>query len=246
MNKKKMKDRLSLCSNNQQDESVWSSQFLLGPLKQLRERPRARFSKVPKLFGHISGRIILFVCSKRRRLEARNFAVILIYIPFTTYEKKQLYRISGSQFYEWLFGPEMFSGLSRNRPLNGDSNTDLCDAGAIGSLSLCATITSPQMMDMGAGMAQWWEHSPPTNVAQVRFPDSTQYVGWVWRWFTSLLREVFLRVLRFSPLLKNQHLQIAIRSRFQLTNSHSVEVPLQIPILFYIDLHIWCHFNLQF
>ena len=39
--------------------------------------------------------------------------------------------------------------------MNGDSNTDLCDAGATGSWSLCATITSPQMMDMGAGMAQW-------------------------------------------------------------------------------------------
>ena len=30
---------------------------------------------------------ILFVSSKRRRLEARNFAVIFIFIPFTTYEK---------------------------------------------------------------------------------------------------------------------------------------------------------------
>ena len=49
--------------------------------------PGARSSKVPKLFGHISGDIILFVSSKRRRLEARNFAVILIFIPFTTYEK---------------------------------------------------------------------------------------------------------------------------------------------------------------
>ena len=28
--------------------------------------------------------------------------------------KDQLYRISGSQFYEWLFGPKKFSGLSRN------------------------------------------------------------------------------------------------------------------------------------
>ena len=28
----------------------------------------------------------------------------------------------------------------------------------------------------------------------------------------SLFREVFLRVLRFSPLLKNQHFQISIRS----------------------------------
>ena len=45
------------------------------------------FSKVPKLFGRISDDIILFVSSKRRRLEARNFAVIFIFIPFTTCEK---------------------------------------------------------------------------------------------------------------------------------------------------------------
>ena len=49
----------------------------------------ARFLKVPKLFGRILGDIILFV-SKRRRLEAQNFAVILIFIPFTTYEKTSL------------------------------------------------------------------------------------------------------------------------------------------------------------
>ena len=47
----------------------------------------ACFSKVPKLFGRISGDIILFVSSKRRRLEARNFAVIFIFILSTTYEK---------------------------------------------------------------------------------------------------------------------------------------------------------------
>ena len=63
-----------------------------------------------------------------------------------------------------------------------------------------------------AGMAQWWERSPSTNVSRVRFPDPAAYVGWVCCWFSSLLREVFLRVLRFSPLLKNQHFQILIRS----------------------------------
>ena len=47
----------------------------------------ARFSKDLKPFGRISGEIILFVCSKRRRLEARNFEVVLIFIPSTTYEK---------------------------------------------------------------------------------------------------------------------------------------------------------------
>ena len=66
----------------------------------------------------------------------------------------------------------------------------------------------------GAGMAQWWdpERSPPTNVSWVRLPDPASYAGWVCCWFSSLVREVFLRVLRFSPLLKNQRFQIPIRS----------------------------------
>ena len=55
------------------------------------------------------------------------------------------------------------------------------------------------------GMARWWERSPPTNVARVQIPASTPNVGWVCCWFSPLLREVFLRVLRFPPLLKNQH-----------------------------------------
>ena len=87
-----------------------------------------------------------------------------------------------------------------------------------------------------AGMAQWWEHSPPTDVAWDRFLGSTQYVGWVCCWFSSLLQEVFLRVLQFFPLLKNQHFQILIQSRFQWTNSHSVEVPLQIPTVLLLFL----------
>ena len=53
-----------------------------------------------------------------------------------------------------------------------------------------------------AVVAWWWEQSPPTNVARVRFPTSMSYVCWVC-WFSSLLWEVFPRVLRFSPLLKN-------------------------------------------
>mgnify|MGYP000724819113 CR=1 FL=1 len=77
----------------------------------------ACFSKVPKLLGLISGDIIPFVSAQRRRFEARNFAVF-IFIPFTTYEKDQLYRISRLEFYEWLFGPEKLSGLSSNGPLS--------------------------------------------------------------------------------------------------------------------------------
>ena len=73
-------------------------------------------------------------------------------------------------------------------------------------------------------MAQWWERSPPTNVARVQIPALTPYVGWVCCWFSPLLREVFLWVLRFSSLLKNQHFQIPIRPGIRQTKNHFVDV----------------------
>ena len=39
------------------------------------------------------------------------------YYPLYNIWEDQLHRISGSEFYKWLFGPEKFSGLSRNGPL---------------------------------------------------------------------------------------------------------------------------------
>ena len=65
---------------------------------------------------------------------------------------------------------------------------------------------------LGAGMAQWWECLPPTIVSRVRFPDPASYVGWVCCWFSTLLWEVFLWVLRVTPLFKNQYFQIPVRS----------------------------------
>ena len=41
---------------------------------------------------------------------------------------------------------------------------------------------------------------------------SASYVGCFWCWFSSLLRKVFLRVLRSSTLFKNQHFLIPLRS----------------------------------
>ena len=57
--------------------------FPKGRLKQT----RGLFLESPETFRAYSGDIILFASSKRRRLEARNFAVTFIFIPFTTYEK---------------------------------------------------------------------------------------------------------------------------------------------------------------
>ena len=47
--------------------------------------------------------------------------------------------------------------------------------------------------------------------SQQSSPGSNRYVGWVCCWFSPLPREIFLRVLRFSPLFKNQHFQIPMR-----------------------------------
>ena len=75
----------------------------------------ACFSKVPKLFGPISGDIILFVSVQRRRLKARNFAIVFILFPLQ-HITEQLYGIGGSEFYERLLWPEKMSGLTKNEP----------------------------------------------------------------------------------------------------------------------------------
>ena len=64
-----------------------------------------------------------------------------------------------------------------------------------------------------AGMVQWWERLPPTNVAWVWFPNPVSYVGWVCCWFSSLFQGFFSR---FSSLLPPQKptFQIPIRSGF--------------------------------
>ena len=76
----------------------------------------ARFSKVPKLFGRISGYIILFVSSERRRLGTRNFAFILIFIPFTTYEKTGFPELACRSFTNGFSGPKSFPDFRETGP----------------------------------------------------------------------------------------------------------------------------------
>ena len=60
----------------------------------------ACFSKVPKLVGRISGDLILFVSLKRKRLGARNFAVMLIFIPASQNKRVGVSRMSFRDFRE--------------------------------------------------------------------------------------------------------------------------------------------------
>ena len=52
----------------------------------------------------------------------------------------------------------------------------------------------------GAAMTQWQNHTPPTNMAGVPFPDPVSYVGWVC-WFSTLVK-IFWGSLR---ILKDLH-----------------------------------------
>ena len=54
--------------------------------------------------------------------------------------------------------------------------------------------------------------APSTNVARLRLPVPVSYVGWVCCWFSSLPREVFLRVLWFFNSLSSK----TNTSKFQL------------------------------
>ena len=50
----------------------------------------ACFSKVPKLFGCISGEIVVFVSSKLRRLKARDFPLFLFLFPLQPVKRPPL------------------------------------------------------------------------------------------------------------------------------------------------------------
>ena len=73
-------------------------------------RPGACFSKGPNLFGWHNSLCIFKI---------KESCVMKLCSYFNFYSlyniwKDQLYRISGSVFYEWLFGPVKFPGLLRN------------------------------------------------------------------------------------------------------------------------------------
>ena len=78
--------------------------------------PGTRFSKVPKLFKSILGDIILFVSSKRRRLEAPNLAVMLIFIPYTACEKTSFTEYAGRSFTNGFSGPKSFQDFRETDP----------------------------------------------------------------------------------------------------------------------------------
>ena len=91
-------------------------------------------------------------------------------------------------------------------------------------------------------MAQWWECSPPTNVDRVQILASTPYVDWVCCWFSPLLREVFLRVLRFSPLLKTPTFPNSNSTRNQVNEEPLCRCATSKSLFVYLFIYLFIYF----
>ena len=61
----------------------------------------ARFSKVPKLYGPLSGVIITFVFQERRGFKSSNSTVVFLFVAL---KKDWFFKTSGWQFHKWLLG----------------------------------------------------------------------------------------------------------------------------------------------
>ena len=78
--------------------------------------PVACFFKVLKLFGCILGDTILSVSSKPRHLTAWNFMVVLIFIPFTAYQRTSFTEQAGQSYTNGFSGPKSFRDFRGTGP----------------------------------------------------------------------------------------------------------------------------------
>ena len=61
-------------------------------------------------------RVFFFISSKQRCLQARNFAVILIFIPFTTYQRTSFTEWAGRKFRNGFSSPKRFRDFRQTGP----------------------------------------------------------------------------------------------------------------------------------
>ena len=78
---------------------------------------RSLFLESPETFrAHFGWHNFLCIFKTKASRGTKLHSYFYFYSQYNIW-KDQLYRTSRSYFYEWLFGPEKFSGLSRNGPL---------------------------------------------------------------------------------------------------------------------------------
>ena len=113
---KKQKINKQTSKASRGDDVINSRSFDVGCRLLIGWTLAACFSRVPKRLGCISGDIILFVSSERRLYEARNFAVIFMFIPFTTFVKTSFTELAYRSFTNGLSGRKRFGTFEKGAP----------------------------------------------------------------------------------------------------------------------------------
>ena len=85
-------------------------------LNTLKVRPGACFSKVPKLFGPISGTTIPFISSQRRGSKPSNFAVLLIFLILKACKKISFSKRADCSLTTSFSGPKSFRDVRETGP----------------------------------------------------------------------------------------------------------------------------------
>ena len=78
--------------------------------------PGARFSKVPKLFGSVSGATIPFISSQRRGSKPSNFAILLVFLILKTCQKVSFSKQADCSLTTSFSGPKISRDFRETGP----------------------------------------------------------------------------------------------------------------------------------
>ena len=78
--------------------------------------PSACFTKVPKLFGPISGATIPFISSQRRDSKSSNFAILLVFLELKTCSINSFSKQADCSLKTGFLGPKMLGTFEKQAP----------------------------------------------------------------------------------------------------------------------------------
>ena len=136
-------------------------------------RSGACFSKVPKLHSPIWSATIPFIYLQCRDSKPLNFAVFLVFHTLTNLLKDQLFKTGGLRFDNWLYGPEKFLELSRNR----ETGPRPC-SGAVTSLVTSCSHCSAQLTSFICGAGRFGPKVYPYKACLVTTEEATWPCGY--------------------------------------------------------------------
>ena len=115
-----------------------------------------------------------------------------------------------------LFKFNLKSKLYRGFTTGAQNSAEQINQVFIGMTSAVVLFLSCSLLHVrGAGVAQWWECSPTTNVSRVRFLDPASSADWVCCWFSPLLQGFFSGFSGLPPSSKTNNSKFQFDREFE-------------------------------